>query len=77
MAGIIARHQNLINALKHKAEELARDAAGQPQAKIMEMLNDFFDGMLRQQCSVPEQLKLPADIAEQFSELLRKLIIDK
>ena len=77
MAGMIARHQNLINAFHHKAEELARDTIGQSQSKNMEMLGNFFDGVLRQQCSVPEQLKLPADIAEQFSELLRKLIIDK
>ncbi len=77
LAGQIARHQNLVNSFTHKAEELARDAAGQPEAVIAKMLGEFLDGVLRQQCSVPEQLHLPADIAEQFSELLRKLIIDK
>jgi len=42
----------------------------------MKMLNDFFDGVLRQQCSIPEQLRLPDEKAEQFRKLLNNLTTD-
>lgn len=73
MTGQVARHQNLINAFTHKSEELAMQAHGQPQSKIMELLGEFFDEVLRQQCSVPEQLHLPEEKAKLFSELLNSL----
>lgn len=73
IAGQIARHQNLINSLKHKAEEMALLAHGQPQAKIMELLNSFFDNVLRQQCQVPEELALPEEVEKQFRRLLKNL----
>ncbi|MGA1979477.1 MAG: hypothetical protein ABSG99_02775 [Sedimentisphaerales bacterium] len=73
MAGQVARHQNLINSFTHKAEELAMEAHGQPEAVIAKMLGDFFDEVLRQQCQVGEQLHLPEEKAKQFGELLRNL----
>lgn len=73
MAGQIARHQTLINSLSHKAEELALLANGQPQAKIAELLNGFFDEVLKQQCQVPEVLQLPEEKTKQFAELLNGL----
>lgn len=75
MAGQLARHQNLINSLTHKAEDLAMLCNGQPQSKIAELLNSFFDELLSQQCHVPEQLRLPEKAAQQFSELLNGLVI--
>ena len=75
MAGQIARHQNLINAFSHKAEEVAMLAVGQPQEKIAELLNNLFDEVLRAQCQVPEQLQLPEEKAGQFRELLESLKI--
>jgi len=73
IAGQIARYQNLMNSLTHKAEELALLANGQPKGKIAEMLNDFFDEVLRQQCQVPEELRLPEEAERQFAKLLRSL----
>ena len=73
MAGQVARHQNLINSLSHKAEEIAMLANGQPQSKISEMLNNFFDEVLSQQCQVPEQLQLPEEKAKEFEKLLNSL----
>ena len=73
MAGQVARHQNLINSLSHKAEEIAMLANGQPQSKISEMLNSFFDELLSQQCQVPEQLQLPEEKAKEFEKLLNSL----
>lgn len=77
MAGQIARHQNLINSLSHKAEELAMLAGGQPQSKIAEMLNNFFDDVLEAQCQVPEQLRLGEEAAKQFAKLLESLVVSQ
>lgn len=73
MAGQIARHQNLINSLSHKAEDIALLCNGQPQVKIAELLNNFFDELLGRQCQVPEQLRLPEATAEKFAEILKEL----
>ena len=73
IAGQIARYQNLMNSLTHKAEELALLCNGQPQAKMAEMLNLFFDEVLRQQCQVPEELRLPPEAEKQFAKLLTNL----
>lgn len=73
IAGQIARYQNLMNSLTHKAEELALLCNGQPQAKMAELLNRFFDEVLQQQCQVPEELRLPEDAEKQFEKLLNSL----
>ncbi len=74
ITGQIARHQNLINALRHKAEELAMLAHGQPQRKITKLINDFFDNILSQQCQVPESLKLSDEKTKLLEELLEGLV---
>jgi len=73
MAGQLARHQNLINSLNNKAEELALISHGQPQDKIAEILNNFFDELLGQQCQVPAELQLPPAAEKMFAELLENL----
>lgn len=75
LAGQIARHQNLISAFTHKAEEIAMLATASPKAqdKIEKALNRFFDDVLRQQCQVGEELKLPEEKARQFEKLLQGL----
>lgn len=73
IAGQIARYQNLMNSLTHKAEELALLCNGQPQAKMAELLNNFFDEVLHQQCQVPEELRLPEDAEKQLVKLLKNL----
>lgn len=73
MAGYVARHQNLVTSFRHKAEDLLMEIQGLPESKKQEILNKFFDDVLTQQCSVPEELHLPEEIAELFAELLKKL----
>jgi len=77
MAGMLARHQNLLNSFSHKAEDLALLCNGQPQAKITEILSSFFNEVLKRQCQVPEALCLPPNAAQQFSELLSGLVVSE
>jgi len=73
IAGQVARHQNLVNSFTNKAEELAIMLAGLPQAQIQKQLNEFFDEILRQQCSVGEELCLPEKQNQKLKELLSEL----
>jgi hypothetical protein len=71
LAGLLARQQNLINNLNpSKAEELGSTCANKPPEKITEIINNFFFQVLRNQCNVPEQLRLPPEIADKFGEIL-------
>jgi hypothetical protein len=74
MAGQVARHQNLINTFSNKAEELAREMHGQPETVIAGMLGDFFDEVLKAQCQIGSELKLPEEIEVKFRELLNNLL---
>ncbi len=73
MAGQLARQQLLVNALGQRAEQLATVCNGQPPEKIIQILNESFADIRRQQCQVPEQLRLPPAAEKQFAELLESL----
>ena len=73
MAGILARHQSLLDAFNRKAEELAMTCTNQPVPTIIRILQDFFADVCSQQCRLPEQLRLPPEIAERFAAILEEL----
>jgi hypothetical protein len=73
IAGLMARHQSLVNTMERKAEELAALCNNRPLKKIAEVLNGFFDDLRRQQCVVPEMLQLPPDAERKFRELMEDI----
>ncbi len=73
LAGQLARQQNLVNAISHKAEDLSMLCHGQPPEKITVILSSFFQDLRSQQCQVSEQLRLPPQAAETFRKLLEEL----
>lgn len=70
IAGLLARSQTLINSLDRKAEDLAALCNNRPMVKIIEILDNFFDDVRRQQCTVPEFLNLPEKAKEKYEELM-------
>ena len=73
MAGHVARCQALVSAMDRKAKELSLLMVNQPAVKMEEMLSIFFSDLRRAQCQVPDELMLPAEVAEKFGELLKML----
>ncbi len=58
VAGILARHQQFLNAVNGKAEEMAIALAGQPSDVVVAALQEFFDGIKGELCYVPDELRL-------------------
>jgi len=73
MAGQMARHQILVNTLARKASDLGMLCQSQSAEAIAKILDGFFEDLRRELCEVPEQLQLPAAIAEKFRKLLAEL----
>ena len=73
MAGQLARQQLLVNALGQRAEQLATICHGQPPEKIIQILNESFADIRRQQCQIPEQLRLGPEAVKSFIKLLESL----
>jgi len=73
IAGQLARYQNILNAFNRKAEDLAMVIHGQGPDKITEILNGFFDDVLRSQCKVPEFLRLTDENEKLLLKLLGRL----
>lgn len=73
IAGLLARSQTLVNSLDRKAEDLAALCNNRPMVKIVEILDNFFDDVRRQQCTVPEFLQLPQKAREKYQELMELL----
>ena len=73
LAGLLARHQTMLAAFQKKTEELARLVQAQPFEKAKEILAAGFDEICRDMCTVPPVLRLPAEAAEKFMEILAGL----
>jgi len=73
IAGQMARQQTLVNTLDRKASDLAMLCQGQAAEEITKVLEGFFADLRREQCQVPEQLRLPAAVAKKFRKLLMEL----
>ena len=58
VVGILARHQQFLNAVNGKAEEMALSLAGQPADVVVRALTEFFDGIKGELCYVPDELRL-------------------
>ncbi len=58
VAGILARHQQFLNAVNGKPEEMAIALAGQPSDVVVKALTEFFDGIKGDLCYVPDELRL-------------------
>jgi len=70
MAGLLARHQTMLAAHQRKTEELARLCLNQPFEKSKEIIAAGFAEIRREMCNTPEQLRLPDEAVEKFTELL-------
>ena len=70
IAGIIARHQQLLNAVSGKAEEMALALADQPADVVVKALTEFFDGIKGDLCYVPDELRLGDAAKEKMLELM-------
>jgi predicted DNA-binding transcriptional regulator AlpA len=73
LAGLIARHQLLVQWARQSIEELARLCQGQKAERIAEILGKAIDELRTQLCQVPAELQLPADAEKKFTEILREL----
>ena len=73
IAGYLARHQQFLNAVSGKPEEMAISLAGQPSDVVVAALTEFFDGIKGDLCYVPDELRLDEGakvLMQQLMELL-------
>ena len=73
VAGILARHQQFLNAVNGKAEEMAIALAGQPSDVVTTALTEFFDGIKGELCYVPDELRLDKGAKALMMELMEKI----
>ena len=73
IAGLLARHQAMINAMARKAGPLAMSCHGQTTDKIAGMLEKFFDEVKRDQCQVPDEFGLPPEAMKKLIELMEMI----
>ena len=73
MAGIIARHQALVNAMDAGAEGLAVLCHGQPPAEIARIIQGAFADIRNGLCTAPDELRLPAAAAAALTQILKGL----
>ncbi len=70
VAGILARHQQFLNAVNGKPEEMAIALAGQPSDVVVKALTEFFDGIKGELCYVPDELRLDEGAKVKMLELM-------
>lgn len=73
MAGILARHQVLINSMRHKAPQIAQLCQGQKPERIVKIITDSLSDICRELCQVPAQLCLPEPAAKAYQNVLEML----
>ncbi len=73
IAGLLARHQAMINAMARKSGPLAMSCHGQTTEKIAGLLEKFFDEAKRDQCQVPDELGLDDKAQKKFIELMEMI----
>jgi hypothetical protein len=73
MAGLLARHQAFLSTFRRKATELSIVLHGAEPDRIRETLEKLLDDMRRQMLCVPEQLRLPDNLAANFVAILAAL----
>jgi len=73
IAGIVARHQALIDASKHTAGELAVILQGQSPDRIREVIEDALADIRKKMTVVPDFLRLPPAGEKLFRRLLEIL----
>ena len=73
MAGIVARHQVLINSMRHKAPQIAQLCQGQQPERVIKIITDALGDICRELCQVPAQLCLPEPAAKAYQNVLEML----
>ncbi len=73
VAGILARHQQFLNAVNGKAEEMAISLAGQPSDVVVKALTEFFDGIKGELCYVPDELRLDDKAKVLMLDLMKEI----
>jgi len=73
MAGILARHQVLINSVRQKAPQIAQLCQEQKPERIIKIITDSLADICRELCQVPAELHLPERAAKAYREVLKML----
>jgi len=73
MAGIVARHQLLVNSLKQKAPQIAQLCQGQKPERVIKIISDALADICRELCQIPAQLRLPESVARAYQNVLEML----
>jgi len=73
MAGILARHQVLINSMRKKAPQIAQLCQGQKPERIIKIITDSLADICRELCQVPAELHLPESVAKAYRHVLEIL----
>lgn len=73
IAGLVARHQLLVNFLERKPDDLAMACLDADQIRTAEILEESFSELRSQMCQVPASLRLPPEQAKKLSELIEEL----
>lgn len=73
LAGLLARHQILVQWARQKVDELARLCQGQKAERIAEIIRKGIDELRSELCQVPGELQLPKKAEKQFVKVLEML----
>jgi len=73
IAGILARHQLLVNSVRQKAPQIAQLCQGQKPERVAEIIIDSLGDICRELCQVPAELCLPESAAKGLKDVLEIL----
>lgn len=76
MAGIVARHQVLVNSVKQKAPQIAQLCQGQKPERVIKIITDSLGDICRELCQVPTELHLPEVAAEAYKKVIEILNVE-
>ena len=71
MAGILARHQLLVNTVRQKAPQIGSLCQGQKPERVIKIITDSLADICRELCEIPAQLHLPEQAAKAYRDVLK------